>query len=350
MQARALVIDRKLRTSPVALASPADFEVRDGGAFDARLLATDPRYSLYCVDPARRQALFAEVPAGCDVTAAPFLYQAQYEHAQRLVRVPYEVLHRLAAGIAPDPSRLVFIYSVGRCGSTLVSNAFGAVPGVESLSEPDVFTQLRDHWIAGGLEGKDKEKLLRSCLALQCAPGRARGATAWALKFRSNVMDLAPLLQSAAPGARVVFLYRNAVPWARSFLRFMGVRDEATAATRLDFLARRWLAAMELALDLHRRGVGMFVARYEELEIAPLELITALLAWCGLADRDMGGLAAALARDSQEGSAVSRENLGGSGVDMTPELVARLQAIMRSYAPQIPADSVIPGTYLRADR
>src|SRR5262249_54676909 len=215
MEARALIIEEKLREHDVVVVSPADFRVRDGRAIDPRLLLQQPNLPLYCLDFDRRQALFVETAPDCDLSRAPFLYQAQYDAARRLVRVPYETLHRLASEVRIDPSRLILIYSVGRCGSTLVSRAFNEVAAVDRVSEPDVFTQMLGYWGARDLAGAEQAELLKSCTLLQCAPGRIRGASAWALKFRSMVMEMGDLFYSVFPEAKLVFLYRNALPWAR---------------------------------------------------------------------------------------------------------------------------------------
>src|SRR5438128_2484517 len=118
MQARSLIIEEKLRKSDIAVVRPSDFRVRDGGAADPRIVLQQPNLTLYCLDFENRQALFVETTPECDLSRAPFLYQAQYEAALRLVQVPYETLHRLAAEVVVDPARLILIYSVGRCGST----------------------------------------------------------------------------------------------------------------------------------------------------------------------------------------------------------------------------------------
>src|ERR1051325_7084918 len=137
MEARVLHIKEKLKTVAPGLVGRSNFKLRAGGTFDPRNLLRDPHFSLYCLDFENRQALFVETPPECDLSRAPFLYQAQYDAARRLIQIPYETLHRLAAEVVLDPSRLILIYSVGRCGSTLVSHAFNEVEGVESLSEPD---------------------------------------------------------------------------------------------------------------------------------------------------------------------------------------------------------------------
>src|SRR5207249_3003111 len=157
-----------------------------------------------------------------------------------------------------------------------------------------------------------------------CAPGQGKGATAWALKFRSMVMEMGELFYSVFPEARLVFLYRHAVPWARSFLRLMQVPDpagplpfsgsrgglarmiprleEREPASFLELLACMWLSVMEKCREMQHRGIPMFVARYEELNAAPREVLEAMFASCGLAETAVTDLDAVLEQDSQAGS------------------------------------------------
>ena len=134
--------------------------------------------TLYCLDFENRQAVFVETPPEYNLSRAPFLYQAQYELASRLVQIPFETLHRLAAEVVIDPTRLILIYSVGRCGSTLVSHAFNALEGVESISEPDVFTQMLGQWGVNDLDGAVMSELLQELHAPSMRtgpePGRRR--------------------------------------------------------------------------------------------------------------------------------------------------------------------------------
>jgi hypothetical protein len=121
----------------MSVASPDDFGCRAVGQVEASPLVDDPTISLYCFDQTARTALFVQVPEGVDITAGPFLYIEQYQHAQRILSVPYELLHQVAAGIELT-APLVLIHSTGRTGSTLLSKAFAEMESVTSLSEPDV--------------------------------------------------------------------------------------------------------------------------------------------------------------------------------------------------------------------
>jgi hypothetical protein len=365
MEARHLIIEEKRREPGIGIVSPSDFRVRDAGPVDPRVVLEQPNLSLYCLDFENGQALFVETPPECDLTRAPFMYQAQAEAALRLVQVPFETVHSLASEVAIDPARLILIYSVGRCGSTLVSHAFNQVVGVESLSEPDVPTQMLAHWCAGHLDGPEKVALLKSCTLLQCAPGRRHGATAWALKFRSPVTQMADLFYAAFPDARLAFLYRHAGPWGRSFLRLSGGDDPRApvqlagtqrpfgrviprlegreTATRLEMLACMWASQMEKCMEMQRRGRPLFIARYEELTAAPREVLGAMFAHCGLPADAVGDLETVLAEDSQAGTTFSRSS--GSEARASSEHVEELCRCVHELFPGLTADTVLPGTY-----
>jgi hypothetical protein len=366
MEARSLIIEEKLRTFPISVVNPSDFRVREGGAVDPRIVLQQPNLTLYCLDFENRQALFVETPPDCELSRAPFLYQAQYDAASRLIQVPFETLHRLAAEVVIDPASLILIYSVGRCGSTLVSRAFNEVEGVDSLSEPDVFTQMLGYWGAGNLEGAEKAELLKSCTLLQCAPGWSQGATAWALKFRSMVMEMGDLFYSVFPEARLVFLYRNAAPWARSFLRLMRVADPTApmpltggggfrraiprlasreSVSRLELLASMWLSVMEKCLEVQRRGIPLFIARYEELNAAPRDVLAAMFAYCGLSAGAVGNLDTVLEQDSQAGSPLARASVEEAPVPVTQEHIDALCQLINEFSQELTADTILPGTY-----
>src|SRR3954464_5827490 len=127
MSARVLHIVDKVTPTEFFPAVPQNFVLREGESAPAEIVLENPDVSLYCLDADNRQALFVQTPPGVGLLQQPFYYLAQYQHAQRVIAVPYDDLDRLADGLPPDDAgNLVLIYSVGRCGSTLISQSFNA--------------------------------------------------------------------------------------------------------------------------------------------------------------------------------------------------------------------------------
>jgi len=368
----------------MALVSADHFRYHDDGPIDPRQVLSSATFSLYCLDPQRREAIFVQVPAHVDLRAAPFYFQAQYEAAQGLVAVGYDTLHELAEAVELDPARLVLVYSVGRCGSTLVSRAFAEAGGVLSLAEPDVLTQLVALRETGQCDPGELSRLVRSCTRLVCADAEARaragaGAKAGAgadhriaIKFRSFVVELAGVFHEQFPAATNVFLYRGAHAWSRSTMRAFGPREPQTEdqqaqvqdrlgrllpllaayraakgrlLTPVEAMACHWVGLMERALDLRQRGVPMFAVRYEELTAAPHAVLAALFGYCGLPALPAPVVDRLLAGDSQAGSSVSRAAVQSADGSFDPDELSRvIAALSRTATP----DLVLPETFALA--
>ena len=116
-----------------------------------------------------------------------------------------------------DLSRCVWLHSTGRCGSTLLSKVFDAMGGVQSLSEPDVYSHLPTILHHAQRRGVDRAPALvpvvRACtlLLLHAQLSRRPSEAVVLVKTRSLAVRAHALLRSALPEMRALFLYRNAV-------------------------------------------------------------------------------------------------------------------------------------------
>ena len=323
MDARELHIVDRVAPTEFYPSVPANFVLADGGPVAAETVL-EPTVTPYCLDDEHRRVLFAQLPAGVDLAAAPFCYLEQYRSAERFIAVPYEVVHRLADGL-PDPD-LTMVYSTGRCGSTLLSRALNAVDGVRSYSEPDVLSDLATlrHWEPG----RDEEyaRLLGSCVRLL---GRDTGTLA--VKPRGGGIHLADLVSARFPAAHNLFLYRNAERWMESmhagftgglptqaqpvFLRYLLAQAPllATFAQQherplelAEGYALTWLSVLEKYVALRQAGVPFLAVPYEQLTGRPRETVLEVLRWCGLPAGAVDAVLATYRTDSQEGTALSR--------------------------------------------
>ncbi|MBB5873561.1 hypothetical protein F4553_006995 [Allocatelliglobosispora scoriae] len=316
--AQRLALVDKTKPYPLAVASPTDFRWSGEIEVDPQLVVTDPGYSLYCLDHDNRRALFTRT--GTDLSRVPFLFQTQYADATDLVALSYAELHALRTPAEPSG---VFLYSTGRCGSTLVAAALAECGGLTGLSEPDVLTQLV--MLGRRIGEPELRELARSCVRVL-----ARGRPV-VIKPRSFVVELGSLLHDEFPHFASVFLYREPQAWGESAARAFdgydpalvsdpgGVQDRlgvlmpllAERRRRLrrlltaeEVLASMWVSHVEHAMALRHRGVDLFTTSYEEIAADPQVVLSALFQHCGLpAPADLDEI---LARDSQSGTPLSR--------------------------------------------
>ena len=215
MKAQVFDVISREKSMPFDIAAVDDFELAEKGYVDAQTILNNANILLYCLDPQNQQAIFIETSDVADILTAPFYYISQYENATHVLKISYDTLERLASQVVLDDKRLILIYSMGRCGTTVTSSAFSLAEDVVSLSEPDIFTQfvqMRDFSNTNDLE---ISKLVKSCLLLTCKDQGNGHQPFWVIKFRSFVLDIADLIYANFPQAKSLFLYRNVDPWGR---------------------------------------------------------------------------------------------------------------------------------------
>ena len=367
MQAFELTIDAKVKENAFGTVSANDFRVKAARAIDPSVVMNQPTISLYCLDPANKQAIFVDTAPNVDLLQAPFYFIAQYEAAQRLIAVPYATLHTLASKVKIDPQRIIFLYSTGRCGSTLFSHVLNQSSATVSFSEPDVFTQLV--MMRTARQGTDTEirTLLHDALMVMCANAQQHGFEQWAFKFRSYVLSVSDLLYQAVPEAKLLFLYRNALTWATSFSRAFGSSD-AELAERLAkdgcdlipgvdaylkthtesmnwimYLAHMWVSTMQNGRSLQQQGAELACGRFEDLKVAPEAVIQSLLAHCDLPMPNPDRLAQVLAEDSQAGT-VAAQNMVKPVRHLKNAELAELDRIICQYNPTLTQNTILPNT------
>ena len=121
------------------LVRPSDFESTIVQSIAGAMLVDALRGCLpIYVDWHAERLAFSHWRSTMPPTAVPFLYQHQRGDADTLIDVPFERLDDLGCAEGMRPT---FVFSIGRCGSTLLSKLLLAA-GEQSLSEPDVLTHV----------------------------------------------------------------------------------------------------------------------------------------------------------------------------------------------------------------
>jgi hypothetical protein len=279
--------------------------------------------------------VFVETPADIDLSQASFYFDPQFEKAKRVLTIPLETMRKLAKSVTIDDSRLILLYSTGRCGSTLASQIFAQIPGVINISEPHALSQLVVARNSRAYREDDLVALLKATVCLLC---KTAAETAWVIKGQSFVIELGDWLHELYPQTKNLFLYRHAETWLRSGLRayshvVAGTEEERIARenqrrevlgplvpaiaqydaqrplSHAEMLALMWLSAMERYVQYCNMGIEMLAIRYASWRSAPRETAEAMLDYCQCRPADMTAIYETLNRDSQAGTGLSREAL-----------------------------------------
>jgi Sulfotransferase domain. len=376
MEARQLNIESKHRQHIVFVASLKDFSYTEGDLVNPSLLVDNPQISLYCLDDIGRKAIFVEIPPDVDLTKVAFVYQSQYEQAQKLIALPYETFNELANSL-PEVQQPIFIYVTGRSGSTLLNHAFNESETVVSLSEPDVATQFVNlrHDTKGNRE-TELRTLAQSTIRFLFRSYHTKGVQAHALKFRNQGLQVMDLFQTTFPQAKNLFLYRDAIGYVTSFYRLMRkveapeylsfdawqseyekmlavdlshlsqYLDEANEEISLvEQITLSWIVVMEWYLVQFGRGSPVLAVRYADLIEAQEETLQQIFSYCGLPLNSLQLGLRAYGRDSQEGTLLARENSREGNKRMLNEAQMRsVTAILQRHPVLNISDFNVPGT------
>jgi len=363
-------IQHKNRKTPNTIVSPEDFSYLEGETIEPTVVLENDNMSLYCLDPQNQQVIFVETPLDSALSQASFFYEAQYELAQRLIVMPYSDFHQIAEKLEPLQKQVVLIYSVGRCGSTLLSKGFNQLDSVVSLSEPDVFSQMVMMRNPDGRDDLEMAKLLKSCLLLQTKSNISKPSS-YVLKFRSFCIELGDLIYQAVPQAQAIFMYRNAEEVVKSAIRAFAHITQHYSSSELqkniDFLSRftpllkeyvnyiegepsvidsetiSWLSIMHRYLVLYQQGVPLCAVRYEDLLANPQLMMNELFNYCGLQTSDVSHV---FEEDSQEGTLLSQAALRQNNLELPDRLEIRnkMNPLLTKHPEIKTPDFIVPRT------
>ena len=353
------------------------FDLRHTGSVSADTLLSTPDIPLYAFDDAGRHAVLVETPSDVDLTVSPFYYLAQKEHARRVFTVPYETFNELARAL-PDPAHLMLLYSVGRCGSTLLSKALEKLGDVTTLSEPDAYTHIAGMRLPDGSRDQELIELARSATRFLQRDKTSRQATL-ILKFRSQCIEMADLLHKACPDAHALFLVRDFTGWMRSMGRLSRIHDPDREAsyqksklnptmfnyprdryisllradptppeTRLEDIALHWTSVTKRFLDLHRRGVIRDSLTYDDLIQQPERTLQAVATACHIAVGDLDAALAIFEHDSQAGTHLSGRTLREQAAyELSDEDIKCAEAVTLRHGLDPDITAHLPGHLMR---
>jgi hypothetical protein len=340
---------------------------------------------MYCADIKNKNIVFVETPPGLDVTAAPFYYLAQYEHAIKALTLSFDDFIRLAEALPYPDKKFLFLYTVGRAGSTLLTKICAGDPDTVAVSEPDILSDFSLLAQKAPLQKAHVEKLLLACFKLLSSSTAAAGKQRILIKPRGYCIEMGEMIHTVLPDAKGIFLYRNARPVIESFIRAFSIagilsllRDivpsrillaymiKRYGATLLDYfpvlseytprtlfkagwtglLCITWLSIMKAYVRLYRRGLNVRAVLYEDIIKAPQELVARLFSYCGIPDTCLAAGLKALERDSQEGTRLARSVAHKKKWQMKEINMEHVRIILQSQPEISSPDYIVPGTIM----
>jgi len=270
------------------------------------------RFAPYQIDPATGSFLFVDAPRKALEEA--FFYQSQRKFGRLARRVP---LDACATG-EPEDNHSTFVFSIGRCGSTLFSR-IAAVSGYTSISECDVFM---------GIPRLAAEADRRRALACSVEALRAFcnvPSERLVLKFRSQSSSMAALTRRVFPQARYFMLLRDLEPWSRSFIQKFDWKPEQLSTTLM--------GAIHAVAAFRKAGGTIHVLAYEQFARHPEVLWEALNPGVAPTEAQVEELRQVSATDSQEGSGIGTI-VGAQDVDR------RVEAFLAHWQKVRPAEQI----------
>jgi hypothetical protein len=222
-----------------------------------------------------------------------FLYLAQYRSATHIVRVPRQRLPDFRPDLdTSDRCRSVLIFSIGRCGSTFLSKILSRI-GYFSFSENDVYTGLSD------IECDEvrRQVILQTTWMLNRYSGAPSGDVAIKMRAQCNVSFRD--IHAALPDAKYVFVTRDLLPWARSYLGKFDISNENLAEILTYFV--------DSVIMMKERGLSFALLKYEDFQKDPAALLSVFAREATDKEVFLRQVADVLSRDAQEGERIRHQ-------------------------------------------
>lgn len=395
--ARVMAIKYRLKPEHFP-ASRYDFFATHESFADPNIILRLPTVSLYAVT--KTNAIFVQCSKSEHelVSINPFYHTAQYLYATKVIVLSINEFHRVAKLIGearpflkanatdynggnqkPPIGDVIFLYNIGRCGSTLLTNMFRILPRTISISEPDSYTNLLA--IAGSME--EKQKLLYSTTIFESKRLFSKDIDRIIIKVRSQSTPQASIISKIFPNIHLLFMYRNPQPNILSFKRVFGdnlfvkfffhkmtrwsvdnlvdnflddirpkdipmyANNSFTDKIKSDFvsaLAYSYVGNCAKYLELYSQGIPIKALKYETLLANPHSVFSELCEHiqANMSTERFQELDKIMRKDSQAGTGISRSK---KGKGLSLEEKKRVEYVL-SFHPVFKQNVVIlPGSF-----
>ncbi|MBF0226922.1 MAG: sulfotransferase domain-containing protein [Desulfobacterales bacterium] len=374
--ANKLIIKKRRKINPPeSIVGSSDFVFEEGPKLDFEdLWLKEISYiSPYCIDDKNKRMLFAYVDKDKDLRKLhPFYYEAQRKYAKFFVGVPYDILYNLSDSLPDLDKKCIMLYSTGRCGSTFLCNLMGSINNIQSLSEPDAYSQMT-LIRANSKINRDDEliQLIKAYTKMIYHHSLSKNPEkpVVVIKLRALSLFMGELINKALPSISSIFLYRNAIDVVNSFygaffdnpimktIKYLNIENIVLKILRFTYssyvktipllknekysdfnsfdafkgLGFIWLSLMEYALYLHEQYPDFLDSAidYKDLREKPLDALKELLLACGIEtdlNQDIDNIKKVIESNSQKGSRIAskgKRHVGNKEIEAINSILTR---------------------------
>ncbi len=312
----------------IRMSKPEDFAAGPFRAVGKRELKGERAFPCV-IDVAHGRTLYVLGIDAQKLREAPFANVYARQAAVSVLSVPWE------AGPINDPlpqSAPLYLFSPGRCGSTLLHNILVAA-NLGGVSEPDIAAALIS-------PAYQKYALLRPILrsatriyARDLVSALARDGEPFVVKLRSQFCRAAPALLEGSRERRTIFLTRRFESWARSVGQLFKVSPA--------YLVKEYRQSLLCYSYLSRNSVCHFL-RFEDFLEQPHEEMARLSEFLGWEiSRDV--VDKAMAVGSQSGTRLERAS--EQGVARWNAMKDDVQRLWTSSGSDVFCEEILRGAY-----
>ena len=273
---------------------------------------------------------------------------AQFLNASKVIKMSVKDFVSLAEKIGDPRASVIWMSNTGRCGGTMLCQIFDTVPEILVINEPDPPSNAFHLHANNRINVSDYEAILKSMIRIMRRPHP--GKTRIIIKPRPLCTFLMMDICKLCPDVRHIFIYRNSLdtirswlaamayesylvvicacidavwfsnrfPFYRNFLRLYFTSERKYSLemplelTTICMIATFWANQMLFVRKTLALGQTILLVKYEDIKSRPKESIEHIFKCLGIDASQTDRAVRSLSRDSQRGSPLSRENIGGS--------------------------------------
>ncbi|KAK2138683.1 hypothetical protein LSH36_2605g00000 [Paralvinella palmiformis] len=299
--------------------------------------------SLYAITPT--EAIFIQVKNRPDeLFLHDFLWIGQFAVADKLISIPLIHFNKLAEDMEDEGAKIIFLHNQARGGGTLVTALFRETGRCVCFNEPPCIMTLCKHLFDDHIwHGATARRMLRNTIRLLCKPYGAleERVVAYVIKPMVLNMIIVEMAQEVFPEAIQFFIYRDPIEVTKSLRRIGNIIKPLkllihlpnythVVQTILELIGqsatefRGWECAIHPEFELGyratcftvyyylealKRGIDIHGVRYEDLVTCEDNSIQKIFQICQFPDSFIEKAKAAMVKDSQANSPISREKV-----------------------------------------